>query len=188
MDPYIRDFDFKIHETLSVNSFIDLTRYYDLSHHLNILHINIRSIDKNIDELKLHRKSLDYDFHVIALTETFRVSDPMIFGIYMDPYIRDFDFKIHETLSVDSFIDLTRNYDLSHHLNILHINIRSIDKNIDELKLHRKSLDYDFHVIALTETFQVSDPMIFGISGYSTLYNEGKYNKNEWHIIFRMKI
>lgn len=101
----------------------------------------------------------------------------------MDPYIRDYEINTHETSYLSKFIDL-KSYNLSHHLKFLQINIRSIEKNIDELKIHLKNMEEEFHVIVLTETFKVSDPQIFGMVGYSTIYNEGVYNRNDGVIVF----
>lgn len=44
------------------------------SNNLSVLHTNISSISKNLEELDLLVKTLDYSFDVIALTETWRDS------------------------------------------------------------------------------------------------------------------
>lgn len=70
-------------------------------------------------------------------------------------------------------------------MNIIHINIRSIKKNFDNLLLLIEQLKpYYNDIIILSETFQVENIDYFNIDGYRTYYNEAVYNRNDGMIVF----
>lgn len=62
--------------------------------------------------------------------------------------------------------------DIPHNsLSISHINIRSLNKNIDRFNLFYKNiLDHDFSVIGVSEIWQLPDKDIFQIDGYNFEY------------------
>lgn len=103
----------------------------------------------------------------------------------MDPFIRDYEVENKQTYEIERVSDfnvfLRRDV---RDLKIFHTNIRSINKNVDELYIYLSQLDDTFDVIVLTETFVTSDASVYGMSGYETLYNESHLNKNDGVIIF----
>lgn len=80
---------------------------------------------------------------------------------------------------------LTSKLDLnSKLLNVLHINIRSIRKNFNELLVFLETYDLVFcDIIVLTETWQVHDNQ-FNIDGYTMFYNKGNLNQNDGTVVY----
>lgn len=74
---------------------------------------------------------------------------------------------------------------VSHKLvNIIHVNIRSVNKNLDNLILFLESFSLYFNdIIILSETFQILSTDQCNVPGYVTFYNNAKYNKNDGVII-----
>ena len=70
-------------------------------------------------------------------------------------------------------------------LNVLHLNIRSIRKNYDELIIFLETYNLLYcDIIILGECFQLDSHKQFNIQGYSPYYNHGDFNKNDGLIIF----
>lgn len=70
-------------------------------------------------------------------------------------------------------------------LNIMHLNIRSIRKNFDELLIFLNIFKlHNCDVIILSESWQIMSIKQFNIGGYTTYYNGGDYNQNDGTIIF----
>ena len=70
-------------------------------------------------------------------------------------------------------------------INILHLNIRSLNKHYDELILMLNSIETkNVDIIVLSETWQVSDIKNFGIPDYQIYYNNAYFNKNDGLIIY----
>lgn len=69
-------------------------------------------------------------------------------------------------------------------VNILHLNIRSIMKNLDELVVFLNELSLEFQMIVLSETFHIYDCDVIKISSYTTVYNEGRLNKNDGVVVY----
>lgn len=68
--------------------------------------------------------------------------------------------------------------------NLLHVNIRSIVKNIDNLLLLIESFGLQFNdIIVLSETFRISSTNQLNIPGYQLFYNHADYNKNDGVVI-----
>lgn len=70
---------------------------------------------------------------------------------------------------------------------LLHMNIRSINKNMDELLIFIDELNNnncDLDCIILSECWQIHDLIRFNIDGYETFYNNSSYNQNDGVIIF----
>ena len=62
-------------------------------------------------------------------------------------------------------------------LNVMHINIRSIKKNFDELLVFLESLGGEMDVLVLSETNNVIHLSNFNINNYHIVYNESTLNK-----------
>lgn len=105
----------------------------------------------------------------------------------MDPYIRDFPLPQIETFTLKDGHEANEILKINDNVNnfkILHLNIRSISKNLDELKIFLKGFDIKYDCIVLSETFQIFDTRLFAIEGYNLLYNNGKLNKNDGLVIY----
>lgn len=70
-------------------------------------------------------------------------------------------------------------------LNILHMNIRSINKNFDELLLLIHTLDVNnIDIIILSETWQIITTKNYNIPEFRIYYNDSKLNQNDGMIIY----
>lgn len=66
----------------------------------------------------------------------------------------------------------------------LHTNIRSLSKNFESLELFLHTYENLYHVIVLTETFNIVNVELFRLKGYSIYYNTGAINKNDGVVVF----
>lgn len=108
----------------------------------------------------------------------------------MDQYIRDYNHKPLNTIEIDSISDFNKTVHILEENNefmVFHQNIRSIYKNLDELKIMLSQLTCRFDCIVLTETFRIFDCKLFQITGYEMIYNEGIINKNDAVAVFIKK-
>lgn len=105
----------------------------------------------------------------------------------MDQFIRDFvniEAGVTEVNNAGDYLNVIQPENDVLHFSIFHNNIRSINKNFDEMSVLLAELNYNFDCIIFTETWQVSDPRFFTIPGYSMFYNEGEINKNDGVIMY----
>lgn len=73
-------------------------------------------------------------------------------------------------------------------VNILHLNIRSINKNFNEFLVMLEAMGkLRLDMIFLSETWNVVDENIFNIDGYDLIYSGGKYNQNDGMIVYIKK-
>lgn len=69
-------------------------------------------------------------------------------------------------------------------LNVLHLNIRSIRKNFNELVIFLESYGLDHcDIVVLTETWQLGDDRFY-INGYSMYYNKADFNQNDGTVVY----
>lgn len=102
----------------------------------------------------------------------------------MDLYLKQYEnkeIKAHEINALSDFEKYVQKP--QDKFKILHMNIRSIQKNYDEFLLFLSHLP-DFDVIVLTETHILNEISIFNIDGYDLIYNNGTYNKNDGVILY----
>lgn len=100
----------------------------------------------------------------------------------MDQYIRDFRIDSIKTFTLnkpDECKTVLKQNEKNPNFKIIHNNIRSLNKNIDDFKIMLEELGSDFDCVVLTETWQLLDPCIYRIPGYKPIYNEGGYNQND---------
>lgn len=70
-------------------------------------------------------------------------------------------------------------------LNVLHLNIRSLNKNLSQLIAILSTIYIEFHLIVLTETWVAEDDnTTYDIPGYETYHKKGFYNKCDGVTIF----
>lgn len=92
-----------------------------------------------------------------------------------DPIVACKIYNNNDTFKIDS-----NNNDFK----IFHMNIRSLQKNVDELYIMLDNITVNFDIIILTETHQLHDPFMFKIQGYETVYNYGTFNRNDGVLAF----
>lgn len=69
-------------------------------------------------------------------------------------------------------------------IQILHLNIRSINKHFNDFVCVLEDLKTQFSIIVLTESWLTEDSVLFNLPGYSTFVNPGKTNKCDGTVIF----
>lgn len=100
----------------------------------------------------------------------------------MDQYIRDFNVKTIETYTLENYVEAKTVLEVNNNVEnfkILHNNIRSLNKNLDELKVLLHNLEVDIDCVILTETWRLECPELFNINGYNMIYNQGVINQND---------
>lgn len=216
IDPYVQNFVTENIEDYSLDSGYELSQILIVNKNnsnFKILHCNIRSLNKNIDEYKVFLSSLESEIDCIVFTET-RIIDSLniysitgynsvlviyprtflrlLFIIYlkditMDSFIRDVNFSKIDTVEIENAVELNQIMSDQEHktmFKILHQNIRSISKNIDEMDVYLSQINTDFECIVFTETFQINDLGLFCRNGYGLIYNNGGINKNDGVVVF----
>lgn len=105
----------------------------------------------------------------------------------MDNYIRDFQYpKIftEEVQTMQQCNEVFKINNFASNFKIMHCNIRSIHKNLDELKILLCQMTEPFECIVLTETHHIEYLGMYDIDGYSILYNNGLLNQNDGVVIY----
>ncbi|KAJ8980864.1 hypothetical protein NQ317_008923 [Molorchus minor] len=99
----------------------------------------------------------------------------------MDNYIRDFKISKVKNESLNAATELKQllNKAKGDHFRIFHNNIRSLSKNIDELKVTLNAYEIDFELIVLTETWRMANTDVFQMKNYNLIYNEGNINQSD---------
>lgn len=105
----------------------------------------------------------------------------------MQDFRQDFIDKPVETKKIGDGIKLN-NFILSlkkeFNFNIFHLNVRSIHKNFDELKINLKIIQTKFECIVLTETFHVECVSSYKLDNYDMVYSDGSFNRNDGVIVY----
>lgn len=105
----------------------------------------------------------------------------------MDQYIRDFTTNEIETITLDSLYQCNEVLQINKNnvnFKIIHNNIRSINKNINEFRCYLEQFSENMECMVLTETFQIHDINVFNIPGYNIIYNYGSINQNDGTVIY----
>lgn len=104
----------------------------------------------------------------------------------MDPFIQQYKDSPKETYVVHSLSDYIAKTDevCTRDIKIFHVNIRSLAKNLDELKLFLSQFREKFDVIVLGETFKLLDISFFGMVGYNMLYSQSEVNRNDGVVVY----
>ena len=105
----------------------------------------------------------------------------------MDPYLRDFKNLTTQKYEIDSGLELSKILAVNKenvNLSILHQNIRSINKNIDEFKIFLHQINTSIDCIILTETWKIDNLDIYRMQGYEIIYNNGNFNKSDGVVIY----
>lgn len=105
----------------------------------------------------------------------------------MDNYIRDFKCKKIETETISSIKECNEVFKINRftsNFTFMHCNIRSIQKNLDELKISLTQMENPFDCIILTETHRIENLSLYQLEGYSVIYNNGSLNQNDGVLVY----
>ncbi|KAK9875458.1 hypothetical protein WA026_007853 [Henosepilachna vigintioctopunctata] len=99
MDTFINQFNIEEFPTLSVERVEDLKAHIKETKYktLRVLHNNIRSAGKNLDEFKVMLKQIDVNIDVLVFSETWDIKDI----VYRPPSMKIDDF----TTALDTLLD-----------------------------------------------------------------------------------
>lgn len=98
----------------------------------------------------------------------------------MDKYLRFFNVDEIKTEEVSSSYECNEIHKINEEnatCTLFHNNVRSINKNIDEISIFLAQQKNPFDCIVLTETHQIDNLDKYNIPGYNLIYNYGKVNK-----------
>lgn len=101
----------------------------------------------------------------------------------MDRFIREYESEYFDT----KLIQITKDFGkciLENDFSVMHMNVRSMSMNFEEFRLYLLYMAVKFDVIVLTETYKVASLEMFHIDGYTIIYNEGDYNKNDGVVVY----
>ncbi|KAJ8962757.1 hypothetical protein NQ318_001155 [Aromia moschata] len=100
----------------------------------------------------------------------------------MDQYIRDFKLNTIESYVLDNTAEASAVLNINSNIDsfcVIHNNIRSLNKNLDEFKIFIHDISRNIDCIILTETWKLDDPSLYNIDGYNMIYNFGELNQND---------
>lgn len=98
-----------------------------------------------------------------------------------------YNLPILQTLNFESLTDLNNYLRDNTGINIMHINIRSLSKNFDNLKLCISTMLIKPDLIICTETFKIQYPNFYEIEGYVSHYVNSEINRNDGSCVFIKK-
>lgn len=105
----------------------------------------------------------------------------------MDQYLRDFETVEEVATEINDIADyneLVGSDDGGNFFSIFHSNIRSINRNINEMTLLLNELHYNFDCIVFTETWKIYNKDFYNLDGFISIYNEGSINQNDGVIVY----
>ena len=73
MNQFVRDFEYNPYDTIEINADGKIDTFLCSNKYLRIIHQNIRSLSKNIDEFKVQISQLKHEVDIIVFTETFQL-------------------------------------------------------------------------------------------------------------------
>ena len=105
----------------------------------------------------------------------------------IDPDIQFFNQGVNLTnCNSDYFLEETFNKKITdclldqENLSLIHLNIRSAPKHLDEFELFTKNLSLEFSIIGLTETwFKDTNVLLYSLDGYNQSMNIGIIDQEE---------
>lgn len=89
-----------------------------------------------------------------------------------------------ETIVCENVTDGLKHIRGEQFLNIIHLNIRSLNKNFDELLVYIESLENNVDIIVLSETWKLEGLCNFSIPNFNIFYNESFFNKNDGVVVY----
>lgn len=105
--------------------------------------------------------------------------------------LNEIDLEYYNTLEIDNFFEFEpRQYaqnsiTATPFINVLHMNIRSINKNFEEFLCYLNKSKVKFQIIVLTETWiNDNNHCNYHIEGYRTVSKIGSYSRNDGVCVF----
>lgn len=105
----------------------------------------------------------------------------------MDNYLKYFENKEINTEEVATAVQCSEIFGVngkSVNFKIFHNNVRSLHKNLDEIKIFLEQQEYPFECIVLTETHKLLALEEYRMNGYDIIYNEGEVNSFDGTVVY----
>lgn len=104
----------------------------------------------------------------------------------MNSFIREYSPVTISTYEVDTLSECEQiiNLNKKNNFTLYHNNIRSLTKNLDEMKVYLSQISTEFDCFVFTETWQLQDISLFRLENYNMIYNEGHFNQNDGVVIY----
>lgn len=104
----------------------------------------------------------------------------------MNSYVRHFETDSVATSIVKSTDEWNKTVrkNVNSDFKLIHQNIRSVEKNLDEFNVFLHSLSCEFDCIVLTETRQLRNTNLYNMGEYVIVYNEGNINQNVMELFY----
>lgn len=105
---------------------------------------------------------------------------------FMVDFLNDLNNDFPTSTTCDDFFEINKFLALDGigGVNVVHSNIRSLQKHFEELEVYLSGFVVGPDVVVLSETFQINNVNRYKIEGYDIIYNEGKINKNDGVVIY----
>lgn len=94
------------------------------------------------------------------------------------------NYNCCDTLYLNNINDVDSITHNEANLNLIHLNIRSLNKNFDELMVLLQCFESNYDLIVLSETWNLLDINNFNINSYQMFYNDSRINKNDGCIVY----
>lgn len=91
---------------------------------------------------------------------------------------------MEETKVYTDITDSLQNISGNKFLNIAHFNIRSLNKNFDELLVYIELFKNNLDIIVLSETWRIDGVSNYLINNYTAYYSESYFNQNDGVIVY----
>lgn len=91
---------------------------------------------------------------------------------------------MEETKVYTDITDSLQNISGNKFLNIVHFNIRSLNKNFDELLVYIELFKNNLDIIVLSETWRIDGVSNYLINNYTAYYSESYFNQNDGVIVY----
>lgn len=92
-----------------------------------------------------------------------------------------------ECVEYDGVSDYDSNVKSEQVLSVFHTNIRSFNKNCNNLFVTLANIKSRFHVVCITETWHNEDSLGIDMEGYDSFKTTGKINRNDGTVVFVRK-
>lgn len=94
------------------------------------------------------------------------------------------EINTHVLTNIEEYNQFSKLQIINDSFNIFHTNIRSLDKNLDSLKILLEQLNSNFDVIVCSETRFIEYPDLFNMPNYTIYFNDSNYNQNDGVVVY----
>lgn len=108
----------------------------------------------------------------------------MINNMIMNTLLADSDLTSYTSSRIQEVAELQTYFKNNSIFSLFHNNIRSLQRNFEDLQILLCNINIEFDVIALTESWVLNEIEHINLINYDTVYNYGNINKNDGVVAF----